>query len=132
MMFGVNDTLINRICSIAYTICPTNREMRSSHVAFLLKRSKIVHIGWNKCKTHPYNLRHPYHDGTTYRHAELDVLFKSGKEFLYGYKLIVIRIDRNGKICNSRPCRGCQSVIKQFGIDEVWHSNANGSIIQMI
>lgn len=105
--------------------------MRSSHVAFLIRKSKIVHIGWNKYKTHPYNLSHPYHDGTTYRHAELDVCFKSGKEDLYGYSLVVVRIDRNGRVCNSLPCKGCQSVIKQFGIETVYHSDINGVIVQM-
>lgn len=105
--------------------------MRTSHVAFLIKKGKIVHIGWNKNKTHPYNLYHPYHDGNVGLHAELDVCLKSGLEALCDYKMVVIRIDREGKMCNSRPCRGCQSLIKQMGLDEVWYSDIGGNIVKM-
>lgn len=128
----MNQKIFSRVLTIAGSLCPTSKEMRSSHIAFLIRKGKIVHIGWNKYKTHPYNLNHPYHDGTTYRHAELDVCFKSGKEYLDGYSMVVIRINKLGIVRNSLPCKGCQSVIKQFGIDDVWYSTSFGEIVKMI
>lgn len=129
----MNSKLIERTLSLAKVMCPINREMRTSHVSFLIKSSKIVHIGWNKNRSHPMNLRYPYHKGRNLGlHAELDVCLKSGKDDLSSYTMVVIRVDNNGKVCNSKPCNGCQSVIKQFGIDEVWYSNLNGEIVKMI
>lgn len=128
----MNAKLSKRLISIAQTICPTNLEMRTSHVAFLLLKSKIVKIGWNKNKTSPKNIGHPYHEGRTGLHAEVDVMFKQMSEDLSKFKLVVIRIDRTGKICNSRPCSGCQSIIKnQFNVGEVWYSDQFGKIIRL-
>lgn len=128
----MNSKLIERTLSLAKVMCPTNREMRTSHIAFLIKSGKITHIGWNKRKSHPQTLKHKYHDGEVYLHAELDVCLKSGKDDLWDYEMVVIRIDRHDKVCNSKPCSGCQSVIKQFGISEVWYSSLNGDIVKMI
>ena len=122
----MNQKLQKRIVDIAYTIAPVNREMRTSHVAFLIKSGKIQTIGWNKFKTNPKNLKHPYHDGVIGTHAELDCIIKSGKEYLSGYTMVVIRINREGKLCNSKPCSGCQHVIRQFGIDDVYYTNQLG------
>lgn len=127
----MNTKIIPRAIAIAYALCPVNRELRCSHVSFLVKGGKILHIGWNKNKTHPLNLRHPYHDGTVGLHAEMDVCIKSGLEDLSNFDLVVIRIDREGKITNSKPCSGCQSVIKQFGIRETWFSNSDGMMEKM-
>ena len=112
-------------------MCPTNRELRTSHVSFLVKNGKIKHIGWNKHRTHPKSLNHPYHDGDVFLHAELDVCIKSEREDLSDFEIVVIRIDRNGKMCNSKPCRGCQSVLKQFGIKYVYYSTNIGIVEKM-
>jgi hypothetical protein len=45
--------------------------------------------------------------------------------------MLVLRIDRNGKLNISKPCRGCQSVISQFNLKEIWYSDKDGNIIQM-
>lgn len=127
----MNAKTLKRAISIAHIMCPINREMRTSHVAFLIKKGKIVHVGWNKNKTHPENLNHPYHDGRTGLHAELDVCLKSGLEDLSTYEMIVIRVDRLGRMCNSRPCNGCQSIINQMGIKKVWYSNIIGRMQEM-
>ncbi len=39
-------------------------------------------------------------------------------------------MDRTGKLNNSKPCCGCQSVIKQFNVGEVWYSDAKGEIVK--
>ena len=55
---------------------------------------------------------------------------KSGKENLKDYKMVVLRVDRTGKLANSKPCCGCQSVIKQFNLEEVWYSNSDGVVVK--
>jgi deoxycytidylate deaminase len=131
MLFGMNAKLSERLIKLAKAICPSNYELRSSHVAFLLRRSKIVKIGWNKKKSSPKNLDFPYHDGTVGIHAEMDVVVKQGMEDLSSYKMVVIRVDRNGNVSNSCPCVGCRGVIEQFNVGEVWYSDKNGKVVKM-
>lgn len=128
----MNKQLSNRILELARAICPLNFERRTSHAAFLVKKSKIVHIGINLAKSHPITKNHPYHEyQQTGIHAELNACLKSGKEDLSKYKLIVIRINRHNKTTNSKPCVGCQGILKQFNVGEVWYSTDNDSIEQL-
>jgi tRNA(Arg) A34 adenosine deaminase TadA len=122
----MNVKLQNRCVSIARAMTPTIRSMRNTHVSFLIKKGKIVHIGWNKYKSHPINLSHPYHSGFVALHAEMDVILKANKEWLSGYNLVVVRLNGLGQITNSRPCSGCQSIINQVGINKCWFTNSNG------
>jgi len=55
---------------------------------------------------------------------------KSGKEDLSDFKMVVLRVDRKGNLANSKPCCGCQSVIKQFNIGEVWYSDSKGEVVK--
>ena len=103
--------------------------MRSSHVAFLVKGGKIVHVGWNKLRSHPINYKHPYQSYVSGIHAEVDAILKSGLEDLSKYEIVVIRINRNNEVSNSMPCKGCRSVINQFGIKRVWYSNSAGIVV---
>lgn len=124
----MNKHLAKRTIDLAKAMCPLNFERRTSHVAFLVKKSKIVHIGVNLAKSHPITMEHEYqeyqHTGV---HAELNVCIKSGKENLRKYKLVVIRINRHNKMTNSKPCLGCQGIINQFDVGEVWYSTDEGS-----
>ena len=126
----MNYRLGNRCLSIARTLIPTIRQMRCSHVAFLIKKSKIMHIGWNKVKSHPITLNFSY-KSYSHLHAEADVIIKSGNEFLNDFELLVVRFDKNGKLVNSKPCKGCQSLIQQVGLNRVWYSIDSG-IVQFI
>lgn len=120
--------VIDKAIKIAFSLCPTNRENRASHVAFLIKSNVIEKIGLNKRRTHPEIAKHPYHEGYVGIHAELDCILKIDKEDLREYKMLVLRIDRKNKIAISKPCSGCQSLIKQFNIGEVWYSDKNCQI----
>lgn len=127
----MNRKIIGRTIDIAMALCPLNLEHRCSHIAFLIKSGKIVHIGTNSCKSHPKTLKYAYKDHQLVGlHAELNVCMKSGKENLKDYKMVVLRVDRTGKLANSKPCCGCQSVIKQFNVGEVWYSDPNGEIVK--
>jgi Cytidine and deoxycytidylate deaminase zinc-binding region len=128
---SMNQKTINRTIEIAKALCPLNLQHRCSHIAFLVKCGKIVYIGTNSCKSHPKTLEFAYRNHQMVGlHAELAVCMKSGKEDLQNYELIVLRIDRRGNLNNSRPCCGCQSVIKQFNIHNVYYSNSHGLIVK--
>lgn len=124
----MNPRVVQSLLKIARAACPTNKALRTAHVAFLLKKNRIAHIGWNKRKTHPQILKYPYRDGQGI-HAELDVILKSGEEDLSNFSLVVVRFDRSGKIANSKPCRGCRSLLNQLSVKKVWYSNNNGDLV---
>ena len=128
----MNKHLERRTIDLAKAMCPLNIERRTSHIAFLVKKSKIVHIGINLAKSHPITKGHNYKDYQhTGIHAEVNACVKSGKENLNKYKLIVVRINRNDEIKNSKPCLGCQGIINQFAVGEVWYSNDAGGFKQL-
>jgi deoxycytidylate deaminase len=115
----------------AHALCPINwSNVNNSHIAFLVKRNKIIRIGWNRKRTHPEISKHPYHDGYVGTHAELDVILKSGLDNLEDHSMIVLRIDRNGKLNNSKPCLGCRSVLNQFNVKNIFYSNSEGNIVK--
>ena len=122
--------VLNKAKQIAHSLCPTNREIRTSHIAFLIKSNIIEKIGINKKRTHPEVCKHPYHEGHVGIHAELDCILKVDKEDLKDYKMLVLRVDRKNKLNMSKPCPGCLSLINQFNIAEVWYSDKNGDIIK--
>ena len=130
-MISMNRKIISRTVDIAMALCPLNLEHRCSHIAFLIRCGKIVHIGTNSCKSHPETLKYAYKDHQKVGiHAELSVCMKSGKENLKDYSMVVLRVDRKGNLANSRPCCGCQSVIKQFNIGDVWYSDSKGEVVK--
>jgi len=121
--------ILKRAVETAYALCPTNwKNVNNSHVAFLVKKNKIVKIGWNKKRTHPKIAKHPYHDGYVGTHAELDVILKSGLEDLNDHSMIVLRVDRKGRLANSKPCPGCLSLLKSYNVEEVFYSDTEGNI----
>ena len=121
--------ILKRAVETAHALCPTNwKNVNNSHVAFLVKKNKIVKIGWNRKRTHPEISKHPYHDGYVGTHAELDVILKSGLEDLNDHCMIVLRVDRKGRLANSKPCPGCLSLLKSYNVEEVFYSDTEGNI----
>jgi len=100
--------------------------LRCWHVAFILKRNKIISIGVNVNKTHPWNLKYKYDSYKTGTCAELAAVIKSKSEDHCNHTMIVTRVNRNGILDNSRPCKGCQFLINQLKFKEVWFTNSNG------
>lgn len=121
--------ILKRAVETARALCPINwKNVNNSHIAFLVKKNKIVKIGWNRKRTHPEISKHPYHDGYVGTHAELDVILKSGLDSLDDHSMIVLRVDRKGRLANSKPCPGCLSLLKSYNVDEVFYSDGEGKI----
>jgi len=63
-------------------------------------------------------------------HAEQHAIMRvPNKELLNGASLLVIRINRNGKLTNARPCKNCMKTINYFKISNIYYSNENGEIV---
>lgn len=123
--------IYKRLIEIAYALEPKYRVGRCFHVAFITKGSKIISIGWNSHKSHPENLRHEGYRFDSGTHAELSAVLKGGKQDYSGYRIFVIRIDRNGKVAMSKPCCGCQSVCRQLNFKTVYYSGKDGELCRL-
>ena len=105
---------------------------RAFHVAFAIKGGKVIEIGINSyqknnCISSTYKSR--FDNNKVYRagiHAEMDV---TGKLKFYDTKritIVVIRIDNNGNLANSKPCPNCAYQLGLLNYKNVYFSNSEG------
>jgi deoxycytidylate deaminase len=65
-------------------------------------------------------------------HAEVDALCSyPNKKKIKGMDLIVIRVNKNAALKQSRPCNQCISKLNKLGIRKVFYSNEKGDICQI-
>lgn len=113
----------------------SHRGHRTYHFAFIFKRNKLISVGVNR----PYSpdgkaLRFGNQFNITklkkhsFVHAEVDAFSKCwGKVYLDGsYSLVVIRLNKNGELGESKPCSNCQQIIDAIGIKKLWWSTKKG------
>jgi len=112
-------------------------ETRTFHTTFIIKKNKIQKIGINNNKTHPANLKYNYYskNGADLRsmvgiHSELSAILKYGREDCSDCIFVNIRIDRKGNTTISKPCRGCQDLLKQIGFKKLYFTNDLGKFEQ--
>jgi len=121
----------NKLVEIARALAPNPREdIRNHHVTFMLRKNRVVSIGVNSSKTNTKNLKYRYvnrqnvHIGnTTGTHSEMSCVLKYGREDCSDITFVNIRIDRNGKLNNSKPCSGCASLLQKLGFKKLFYSN---------
>lgn len=64
------------------------------------------------------------------RHAEISLFEKlPKKQKVRGMDIIVIRINKNLELRNSRPCNNCIDKLLKLGIRKVYYSNDKGDIV---
>lgn len=60
-------------------------------------------------------------------HAEVASILKLKNKGILKYSQIyVYREDRNGSLAISRPCPGCQRILKSFGLTEIYYTSSEG------
>jgi len=99
---------------------------RFKHGAIIYdKNGKVLSVGRNIPHYRPGLKKYGYKN--LLLHAESDAILKCNPEDLKGSNLLVIRTGKN-KLCNSKPCEHCLSMILQCGIKHVYYSNVDGKI----
>jgi tRNA(Arg) A34 adenosine deaminase TadA len=91
---------------------------RNRHGAVLIKRGKLVSASTN------IPIREPRINDTGRGcsiHAEAAAIRKAGNK-AHGATLIVVRVNKSGKMLPSKPCKSCQGLISRSGIRKVYHS----------
>lgn len=88
--------------------------------AVLVKKNKIVSVGWNTCKTHP---KSPHQFKTI--HAEFMAILGVHPKDLQDAHIYVYRERKNGEPALAKPCETCYNLIQQVGIETVFYSDYN-------
>jgi tRNA(Arg) A34 adenosine deaminase TadA len=99
--------------------------------AMLVQSNNVpVAVGANKMKTHPLQARFGKNEHAIYLHAEIDAIAKALKTLdtqeLSKCVLYVCRTLQDGSFGLAKPCPGCQSAIRAFGIQTVVWTTEDG------
>ena len=110
-----------------------NSDINCKHAAALLYNNNIYSPSINKfIKSFDIKSKNTDEIQTHYKtiHAEISVFLNfPKKKSMKGMDIIVIRINKNLALKNSRPCNHCIDKLKKIGIRKVFYSNEDGKII---
>lgn len=97
--------------------------------AAIVYKNKIVSVGYNQRKTHPFQADYGKNDKAIYFHAETHAIFNAlkrlDKKQLAKCTLVVARLKKDGPGSNNdlfglaKPCSGCQKCIDEHGLKRV-------------
>ena len=116
-----------RLIGLAVAMRPIEfkRGQNYFHVCFVLNKKAVIAIGVNDMnKSHPKLKNYPYKPEVKL-HAEFVATSKVKFLDCSGFNLVVLRIDKENKLMNSKPCAGCEAVIREKGFNKIWYSCAN-------
>lgn len=102
-----------------------NSQLNNRHAAILFS-NKETYIGHNNKRTY-YN-----GDLVPSTHAEMEVLNKRtriGSNNKGKFSIFVIRINRDGHLCNSKPCHECIKNLKTHNVNKIYYSDDDGNIV---
>lgn len=91
---------------------------RQRHGALLVYRGQVIVAGPNLLREDP-RYAEPRLCSV---HAEENVLRNVDPRYAKGGTLIVVRINKSGKLLPSAPCKRCEGAIERAGINRVVHS----------
>ena len=110
--------------------------IRAKLAAAIVIKNEIVAIGFNRRKSHPFQVQFQTNDKQIYLHAETDAINRAlkyvSKEELKKATLYVARVkyldNKTKKVvwAESKPCIGCQRAILSYGISNVIHTCDDG------
>ena len=69
-----------------------------------------------------------------YPHAESHLIAKLLGKYNYispNWSLVVLRINREGRILLSKPCRNCQKILDALDLINVYYSDNHGSFVSL-
>jgi len=124
----MNSKLLRKVTNLSRGLynCPDSTKR---HFSFLVIRNKVISTGWNKSfKTHP--LAKKYNHRYSCTHSELDCILNAEVPVsaLGDYTMINVRLDSNKNLVMSKPCKCCQAMLADFGINNIIYSTTDGFV----
>lgn len=112
----------------------------NQHFSFAFFKDKILAIGRNSNKTHPYNLlnRKMGHNGkdiseTSGVCSELSAVIRLKRITDIPFRKITlfnIRINKNRQVSMAHPCLSCKNLLSFCKFNEVYYSDWQGNLCQ--
>ena len=130
----MNSKIIEQVKNLSFALYEPNYEVRTQHFTFVYYKGRILTIGRNNIKTNPLNLRNldfrlndspPFKGTCSELHAAIKLKNKTNIDF-GKISMINVRVDKNMKISNSKPCRFCHNLLAYLAPKNVFYSNDNG------
>lgn len=97
--------------------------------AMLVYKGKVIAVGVNQYKSHPFAAKYSKNKESIYLHAEADCILKASRKLtpaeLKKSILYVCRVKYNSSVKGSfvfgkaKPCAGCEECIQAHGIKKV-------------
>ena len=102
------------------------------HIALAYKRRDCIAVGTNSYEDSSalqrYAARKIGKPECKYNHAEVDAINKCNGHL---DELLVVRVNHQGKLLNSKPCPICTELLREFNVKRVWYSNSQGGISRL-
>jgi len=121
-MKKVNEGILHTLAKIA----EANDDSNIRFAAAVVYRNKIISIGYNRRKSHPFQAKFAKNPEAIFLHAEVhaikDALRDISVEDLAKCELYITRVKKPAAGDNhfvwglAKPCCGCQRAIVEFGI----------------
>lgn len=121
------------------TLAETADDHRSRHAAAIIYRNRIVALGTNHFKTHPFQIKYRRTPDAIYLHAEVAAIKRATRHLsekeMRRAVLISVRVkydhDLTPRFGMSKPCEGCQRAIVEFGIRQVYYTTESQEIVML-
>lgn len=131
----MTNKMLNRLVKMYDVIYTDKPYKHTKTVSFLVYRGKIVNFGINSDKTSPlqnkYRLRTDLKKIDNFidkEHSEINCLRKTDNSVNFDKcDIVIISKKRNGEFRLARPCDVCMSAIKDYGIENIYYTNRNGT-----
>ena len=121
-MKKVNEGILHTLAKIA----EANDDSNIRFAAAIVYRNKIVSVGFNHRKSHPFQAKFAKNSEAIYLHAETHAIKNALREIPVGdlskCELYISRVkkpqagDKHFVWGLSKPCSGCERAIAEFGI----------------
>lgn len=98
---------------------------KSFHVAFIFDKGKIYSTAHNNNTTHPLTKKYRYYSNAK-THAELKSVISLKNKNPKKYSIAVLRINRQKKLANSKPCCGCMNLLQSLKFKSIYFTDNDG------
>lgn len=91
------------------------------HGAVIVRKNKVLGVGFNKDKTHPQS-SHPFYG----IHAEFSAILNTKTTIPKKCDIYIYRERKDGSIANSKPCEWCERLLRTYNIKNIYYTTENG------
>ena len=123
--------IFDKMVEVGFALKSSNQHFRAFHVAGIFKKNKLVSLGINQKKTHPFAFKNGYPWASEGIHAECLAVIKGGLDDYSNYSLVVLRIDNNNKLNLSRPCKFCSLLLTKLNFSSIFYTDGHGNFVKI-